>query len=64
MGALLPRWWVSRFIVGVALLIPFALPTWWIPALESQQNIAALAIYGGAGLWVYLTRERSVAAIR
>jgi alpha-1,6-mannosyltransferase len=64
LGALLPRWWASRFITGVALLIPFALPTWWIPALESQQNIAALGIYAGAGLWVYLTRERAVAAIR
>jgi alpha-1,6-mannosyltransferase len=61
-GALLPRWWVSRFLTGVALLIPFALATWWIPTLEPLQNIVALAIYAGAGLWVYLTRERPLTA--
>lgn len=56
-AALLPRWWLSRFITGVALLIPFALATWWIPASEPFRDIATLAIYAGAGLWVYLTRE-------
>jgi alpha-1,6-mannosyltransferase len=61
-GALRPQWWVSRFITGVALLIPFTLATWWVPALEPLRDIAALAIYGGAALWIYLTRERPTAA--
>ena len=34
-GALLPQWWVSRFIAGVALLIPFTLATWWIPGARA-----------------------------
>jgi alpha-1,6-mannosyltransferase len=57
-GALLPQWWVSRFIAGVALLIPFALATWWIPAIEPWRDVATLAIYAGAGLWAMLTREK------
>jgi alpha-1,6-mannosyltransferase len=57
-AALLPRWWMSRFITGVALLIPFALASWWIESIEPMRNVITLAIYAGAGLWVYLTRER------
>lgn len=63
-GALRPRWWVSRFTTGVALLIPFSLATWWSPTLEPLQHLAALAIYAGAGLWVYLTRERPMTVIQ
>jgi hypothetical protein len=63
-GALAPQWWVSRFLTGVALLIPFTLATWWVPALEPLRDIATLAIYAGAGLWVYLTREPPVLAIQ
>ena len=44
-AALLPQWWVSRFIAGVALLIPFTLATWWIPTIEPYRDIATLAIY-------------------
>jgi alpha-1,6-mannosyltransferase len=61
-SALLPQWWVSRFVAGVALLIPFTLATWWVPALEPLRDIAALAIYGGAVLWIYLTREQPTSA--
>jgi alpha-1,6-mannosyltransferase len=63
-SALRPQWWVSRFITGIALLIPFTLPTWWVPALEPMRDIAALAIYAGAALWIYLTRETPAAAIQ
>lgn len=63
-GALAPQWWVSRFVTGVALLIPFTLATWWVPALEPLRDIAALAIYAGAALWIYLTRETPAAAIQ
>lgn len=61
-SALRPQWWVSRLVTGVALLIPFTFATWWVPALEPLRDIAALAIYGGAVLWIYLTRERPRAA--
>jgi hypothetical protein len=60
-GALLPQWWVSRFIAGVALLIPFTLATWWIPAIEPYRDLATLAIYAAAALWVVLTREPAAA---
>jgi hypothetical protein len=55
-AALAPQWWVARFIAGVALLIPFALATWWVPALEPHRDVAALAIYAFAALWVVITR--------
>ena len=60
-AASLPQWWVSRFITGVALLMPFTLATWWIPAVEPYRDIATLVIYAGAGLWVVLTREPAAA---
>jgi alpha-1,6-mannosyltransferase len=60
-GALLPQWWVSRFIAGVALLIPFTLATWWIPSIEPWRDIATLAVYVGAAFWVYLTRKAAAA---
>jgi hypothetical protein len=41
---------------------PFTLATWWIPSIEPHRDIATLAVYAGASLWVYLTRERPVAA--
>jgi alpha-1,6-mannosyltransferase len=55
-AALLPQWWISRYITGVALLIPFTLPTWWIAAIEPHRDVATLAVYAGAGLWILLTR--------
>jgi hypothetical protein len=56
-GALLPQWWVSRFIAAIALLIPFSLATWWIAPLEPYRDVVTLAIYAAAALWVVLTRE-------
>ena len=41
-GALAPQWWVSRFITAVALLMPFTLATWWLPAVEPYRDIATL----------------------
>ena len=55
-GALLPQWWVSRFIAAVALLVPFTLATWWIPWSEPYRDLATLAIYASAALWVVFTR--------
>ncbi|MCC6890021.1 MAG: hypothetical protein IT536_15930 [Hyphomicrobiales bacterium] len=63
-AALQPQWWVSRFITGVALLIPFSLATWWIDRLEPLRDVVALAIYAGAGLWLLFTRQRPGVANR
>ena len=60
-GALAPQWWVSRFITAVALLVPFTLATWWLPAVEPYRDIATLVIYAAAALWVVLTREPAAA---
>ncbi|MBX9773444.1 MAG: hypothetical protein K2Y71_03435 [Xanthobacteraceae bacterium] len=60
-GAVLPQWWVARFIAGVALLIPFTLATWWIAPLEPLRDVATLAVYAGAALWVWLTRMPAAA---
>ena len=60
-GALLPQWWVARFIAGVALLIPFTLGTWWLPAIEPYRDVATLVIYVIAALWVVVTREPAAA---
>jgi hypothetical protein len=54
-GALLPQWWVSRFIAAVALLMPFTLATWWVPWSEPYRDLATLAIYAAAGLWIFMT---------
>jgi hypothetical protein len=54
-GALLPQWWVSRFIAAVALLVPFTLATWWVPWSEAYRDLATLAIYALAALWVVFT---------
>jgi len=61
-AALLPRWWLSRFVIGVALLMPLALATWWIEPLEELRDVVTLVIYAGAALWAYLTRTKAAAA--
>jgi hypothetical protein len=60
-GALLPQWWVSRFIAAVALLVPFTLATWWVPWSEPYRDLATLAIYAAAGLWIVMTRAPDAA---
>ena len=57
-AALLPGWWLSRFIAGIAILVPFMLPIWWIDTFESHRDLLTTGLYAGAGLWVFLTRER------
>lgn len=55
-AALLPGWWLSRFATGVAIFAPFTLAFWWLPALEGDKDVAALAMYAGALLWTFATR--------
>jgi alpha-1,6-mannosyltransferase len=61
MAALIPGWWLSRFVIGVALFAPFTAAVWWVPAAEDYQNFAALLLYSGALLWTYLTAPKSAA---
>lgn len=52
-AALLPAWWLSRFVIGVAVMAPFAV-VWWISPFAYQ--MAAPVIYAGAILWMLWTR--------
>jgi hypothetical protein len=55
-AALIPNWWLSRFVIGVAILVPFTVAIWWIPQLADYKEHAALALYLGAIAWAALTR--------
>jgi alpha-1,6-mannosyltransferase len=59
LAALAPRWWLSRFIVGMCLIAPFAVVVWWVPEFEEFKNLFALTMYGFSGLWVYATANRA-----
>jgi len=64
LAALLPSWWLSRFIIGVSVLAPFTLAAWWVEPFPHHQELAALAMYTGAVAWMVLTRPRPLAALR
>ncbi len=55
LAALVPGWWLSRFVVGLCLTIPFTAVVWWVPEAEDFKNIAALLMYLAAILWTLLT---------
>lgn len=55
LAALVPQWWLSRFIVGMCLVAPFAVIVWWVPELEELNNAVAFGLYAAAGLWAYVT---------
>lgn len=55
-AALTPRWWLSRFVVGVALLAPFTVAIWWIPIFADFKEHAALVLYLGAIAWAAFMR--------
>jgi hypothetical protein len=61
-SALLPGWWLSRFVVGVATIAPFTLAFWWVDSLVRHQDVAALIMYVGAILWPLSTRRASTSA--
>ena len=58
LAAFVPRWWLSRFVFGLSLLIPFTLAAWWIEPAPNHMELAALILYVGAGAWTFATRER------
>lgn len=57
-AALVPGWWLSRFAIGVAFMAPFMSGTWWVAPFEDHFGGSALALYGGAIAWAWLTRPR------
>jgi len=62
LAALVPTWWLSRFVIGVAILVPFTLAFWWVDRLFDHKEWAAVGLYVGALLWVAVTRPASEAA--
>ena len=56
LAVLQPSWWLSRFIVGVAVLSPFTLGFWWIEPFAGLHEVVALAMYAFAILWMVATR--------
>jgi alpha-1,6-mannosyltransferase len=64
--ALVPGWWLSRFILGLAIFAPFTVIVWWVPAAEDYKDLAALVMYAGAAMWTLLTapeEEESVEVV-
>src|SRR5205085_6086489 len=59
LAALVPTWWLSRYVIGVAILVPFTYAFWWIDGLFDDKEWGALALYAGALLWVLATRPAS-----
>jgi alpha-1,6-mannosyltransferase len=55
-AALLPGWWLSRFVVGVALIVPFAVAIWWVAPVPHHMELTALAVYVAAVVWTLSTR--------
>ena len=51
LAVLLPSWWLSRFIIGVAVMSPFTLGFWWIEPFANHREAVAFAMYALAILW-------------
>jgi len=62
LAALLPTWWLSRFVIGVSILAPFTLAFWWVEPFPHSREWMSLAMYVTAGLWSLLTRTEAVPA--
>jgi hypothetical protein len=56
LAALVPRWWLARFVIGVSILAAFSLSVWWVEPFEHSKEWASLVLYVGAILWCVLTR--------
>jgi alpha-1,6-mannosyltransferase len=57
-AALIPGWWLSRFVIGAALFAPFTFGAWWFEDAAAHSGEAALVMYGGALAWTLLARPR------
>lgn len=58
-AVVVPTWWLSRFVAGVALLVPFTIASWWLDPFAHHRAVAALTMYVGAALWTLATRPPS-----
>lgn len=61
-AVLLPGWWLSRFCIGVAFMVPFMAGSWWVAPFEDHLGGSAFALYIGAILWAIVTRPARAAA--
>jgi alpha-1,6-mannosyltransferase len=61
LAALVPRWWLARFVIGVSVLAAFSLSFWWVEPIENSKEWASLVLYVGAMLWCVLTRPSTLA---
>ena len=59
-ASFVPGWWLSRFILGLALLAPATAIVWWIPEVEDYKDIAALLLYASAVFGTVLTARRGM----
>ena len=55
LAALTPKWWLSRFITGLCLAVPFTAVVWWVTEAEDYANVAALFMYLAAAGWTVLS---------
>jgi alpha-1,6-mannosyltransferase len=51
LAALVPYWWLSQFIVGLAVMAPFTVAVWWVPEFEPHKGLTAVMLYAGASAW-------------
>ena len=63
LAVLIPTWWLSRFVTGIAIIAPFTVAAWWVEPFAHHTEIAALAMYLGAICWVWATRPRGSVAL-
>ena len=61
LAVLVPSWWLSRFIIGVAVMAPFTLGFWWVEPFANHREVVALAMYAFAILWAVVTRPAPLA---
>ena len=64
LAALAPNWWLSRFILGLAILAPFTVVVWWIPEAEGAKNLVALTMYSIAILGTAFTAPSPIRTTR
>ena len=62
LAVLLPTGWLSCFNVGVAVIAPFTLGSWWLEAFEDYREGVAFAMYALAILWAIVVRPAPRAA--